>query len=243
MKIIAHRGYSAKYPENTLIAFEKAIFHGADMIELDITLTKDHKMVVIHDDMLDRTTPTKGLVVDHTLEQVQSLDAGSWFAPEFSKEKIPTLLDVLRSFGREIAINIEVKKEAVSLDPDQSIEKPLMDALQGFGGLAGIQFSSFEPLALHRLRKMMPQAMLCYTTKASPNDEIRKEMKYLDIFEQHICIQDVTDMDVQYAHKMGWRIAAYTVNTENDFAKAKSLGLDGIFTDEVEKAKSWNWSS
>ena len=81
--IVAHRGYRAKYPENTLVAFEAAIEAGADMIELDVLLTKDRKAVVIHDESLDRTTSGQGPVSDYTLSELKALDAGSWFDARF----------------------------------------------------------------------------------------------------------------------------------------------------------------
>jgi glycerophosphoryl diester phosphodiesterase len=85
--VIAHRGYRTKYPENTLVAFQAAIDVGADMIELDVLLTKDRKMVVIHDESLGRTTNGRGMVSDCTLSQLKALDAGSWFDPCFKEER------------------------------------------------------------------------------------------------------------------------------------------------------------
>lgn len=82
--LIGHRGYPARYPENTLASFRGAMEAGCDMIELDVTLTRDRKVVVIHDDTLDRTTTGKGLVASHSLEEITALDAGSWFDPRFS---------------------------------------------------------------------------------------------------------------------------------------------------------------
>ena len=93
--LIAHRGYNTRYPENTLAAFEAALKSGAEMIELDITLSRDRNMVVIHDDTLDRTSNGEGAVSDCSLRELKELDAGSWFDIKFAGEKIPTLLQVL----------------------------------------------------------------------------------------------------------------------------------------------------
>ena len=94
-RVIAHRGFSAIAPENTLVAIEKAIELGADMVEFDVTVTADGEVVVIHDETLGRTTDGRGKVMEKTLEELQRLDAGSWFAPEFAGESIPTLEQVL----------------------------------------------------------------------------------------------------------------------------------------------------
>ena len=93
--VVAHRGYSAQYPENTVSAFEAAIDAGADMIELDVCLTKDRVPVVIHDKTLERTTDGNGLVSELTLSKLKKLDAGSWFSPEFKGLTIPTLEEIL----------------------------------------------------------------------------------------------------------------------------------------------------
>lgn len=87
LHIIAHRGASAYAPENTFAAFEKAVELGADFIELDIQITKDGKLAVIHDDKVDRTTNGTGFVREYTMNELEQLDAGSWFGPEYQGEK------------------------------------------------------------------------------------------------------------------------------------------------------------
>src|SRR3712207_5048900 len=109
-KIMAHRGAAAYAPENTIAAFTKAIEMKADAIELDIHLSKDDHIVVIHDEKVDRTTNGKGLVMEFTLEELKRLDAGSWFNKEFKNEKIPTLREVLELVAyKNIDLNIEIK--------------------------------------------------------------------------------------------------------------------------------------
>lgn len=93
--VAAHRGWSAKYPENTMIAFEKAVEAGVDQIETDIRITKDGELVLIHDSTVDRTTDGTGKVCEYTLEQLQTLDAGSWMGAEFVGTKIPKLTDLM----------------------------------------------------------------------------------------------------------------------------------------------------
>ena len=94
-KYFGHRGCSGNYPENTMLAFQKAIEAGADGIELDVQFSKDGRLVIIHDETLDRTTTGKGLVKNHTLEELKSLDASYKFAGQYGVNQIPTLCEVL----------------------------------------------------------------------------------------------------------------------------------------------------
>src|SRR5260221_43314 len=99
--VSAHRGASGYAPENTLAAFRLANELGADMVEFDVHLTADERLVLIHDDTLDRTTTGTGYVRDHTWDEIAGLDAGAWYAPEFQGERVPLLDDVLPlEFGR-----------------------------------------------------------------------------------------------------------------------------------------------
>ena len=112
--IIAHRGASAYYPENTLVSFEGAMALGADMVELDVQLTSDGEVVVFHDEKITRCTDGRGRIADHSLAELKKLDAGSWFDKKFQGEKIPTLAEVLNVCKNKIAVNIEIKTEAVT---------------------------------------------------------------------------------------------------------------------------------
>src|SRR5262245_679720 len=105
--VIAHRGASGTCPENTLAAFRRAVEVGADMIELDVQLTRDDAVVVMHDWTLDRTTDGSGAVGERALDELRPLDAGRWFAPEFAGERVPTLAAVLDAVP--IPINVELK--------------------------------------------------------------------------------------------------------------------------------------
>lgn len=107
--LCAHRGASETHPENTIPAFQAAIYAGAQMIEFDVWLTKDNKMVVIHDSKVDRTTNGQGKVSDFTFEEIRKLDAGSWKSTEFTGTKIPTLDEVLDIMPCNIWLNIHIK--------------------------------------------------------------------------------------------------------------------------------------
>jgi glycerophosphoryl diester phosphodiesterase len=112
--VVGHRGDSAHNPENTLISFQRAIEKGAEGIETDLRLTADGHIVLIHDDKVDRTTNGTGLVIDYTLEEIQKLDAGSWFSPEFADQKVPSfreLFELMRNMSSTIPIIMDLKVE------------------------------------------------------------------------------------------------------------------------------------
>ena len=112
--VIAHRGASSRAPENTMAAFRQAHSDRADAIELDVVKTKDGKFVVMHDDTVDRTTNGKGAISDLTLDEIQSLDAGSWFGSKFAGERAPELGEVLDWAKGKTHVVIEVKTKTAA---------------------------------------------------------------------------------------------------------------------------------
>ena len=131
MKLFAHRGVSGEAPENTLAALKAAAESGAHGIELDVQLTKDAQIVVIHDETIDRTTNGTGYVKDMTWEQLRTYDAGSWFHPSFKGESIPSLeevLDVVTAHHESMIINIELKNDQIDYP---QLEEKVLDLLKG----------------------------------------------------------------------------------------------------------------
>jgi glycerophosphoryl diester phosphodiesterase len=111
--VAGHRGYKAKYPENTMLSFQKACELGVDMLEMDLNLTKDKKLAVIHDDTVDRTTDGNGAVRDHTFSELKELDAGGWFGAEFAGLQIPSFTEFLEWAALEtnLFLNVEIKEK------------------------------------------------------------------------------------------------------------------------------------
>ena len=150
----AHRGASHWAPENTMTAFSMAVASDADGLELDIHLSRDGVPVVIHDETLDRTTDGCGAVAEMTLQHLQRLDAGSWFAPEFAGEPIPALDQVLKVFGGQLRLNLELK--------DFRAGMAVLELLCQYPA-ADIVVSSFNYDLLQRLRseaESLPLAVL-----------------------------------------------------------------------------------
>ena len=124
---IAHRGASALAPENTIAAFERAVELGADVIELDLHMSQDGELVVIHDDTLDRTTDGSGPVHHRSLGELMRLDAGRWFGEGFAGQRIPRLDEVLDRFAGKVPLALEIKAGSTFFP---GIEEKVVSALR-----------------------------------------------------------------------------------------------------------------
>lgn len=150
----AHRGAAGHYPENTMLAFTKALELGATGIETDVQMTRDGQLILIHDETLQRTAGTPEWVKDLTLAEIKQREAGSWFHEDFAGERIPTLeelLDLVR--GTDTIVNIELKTGVV-LYP--GIEQKVLDMVRSYGLSERIIISSFNHYSLAECKRLAP---------------------------------------------------------------------------------------
>jgi glycerophosphoryl diester phosphodiesterase len=157
----------ATHPENTITAFREAINAGAHMIEFDVFLTKDNEIVVIHDPTVDRTTNGKGRVADLTLEEIKMLDAGSWKSSEFTGERIPEFLEVLKIMPINIWLNIHVKGEdmlPVLVAETIAKENRLHQA-----------FMACSETAAKKARDIVPEILICNMDRKASDQEYVNE--------------------------------------------------------------------
>ena len=162
MKIFAHRGASGYAPENTLTAIKKAIEMKADGIEIDIQLTKDGKIVVIHDWKVDRTTTGRGFVYELDFDYIRSLDAGQWYTKDFVGEVVPTLEEVLDVLPNDMMLNIEIKDTARK---HSNIEEKMLEVLKKYPEkFDNIIVSSFHHDKIKRLQELEPKLKLALLT-------------------------------------------------------------------------------
>jgi glycerophosphoryl diester phosphodiesterase len=234
--IFAHRGASAHAPENTLAAFELAVQQNASAIELDVKLSADGEVIVIHDPTVDRTTDGKGRVADKTLAELRELDAGSHFAPEFRGEQIPTLAEVFEAVGKRLLINIELTNYTT---PGDALTDRVADLVIKHGMEARVMFSSFNPGNLKRIRRRLPRV---------PNGLLALEgvagllaRSFLNFWTPHEAlhpyVNDVTPKMVQRLHNRQQRIHVWTVNQPDQMRRLFDWGVDGIFTDDPPLAR------
>lgn len=233
--IIAHRGYRARYPENTLASFQAAFNIGVSMIELDVCLSRDRVPVVIHDETLDRTTTGKGFVRDHTISQLKALDAGSWFSPFFKNERISTLEEVLQIFGQSISINIEIKPECLEQPaPTDAIEKQVISMGMRYSNPGNILVSSFEPEFIRRIKAMDIRDLRTgfLTEDISLNDDTIDFMVRYGVYSWNPDHVSLSKDQIAKVHQQGLKVLTYTVNHRRTGIHCFEIGADGIFTDE-----------
>lgn len=234
--VFAHRGSSRSAPENTLSAFELAIQHKADAIEFDVKLTKDQHVVVLHDQTLDRTTGGSGNVRDATLTEIKRLEAGSHFNESHRGEPVPTLDEVFEAIETRIYYNIELTNYASPLDPLPELVASLVKKhnLEQY-----IIFSSFNPIALIRVRRKIPEAPIALLAMPGSSGAVpRSRFGYLLRYQAlHPEAGDTSQDLVEEIHRRKRRIHVYTVNSEAEMRRLFSLGVDGIFTDDPPLAR------
>lgn len=238
--IVGHRGYRARFPENTLIAFEASITAGARMIELDAMLSRDRRVVVIHDQTLDRTSNGRGNVVDKTLRELKRLDAGSWFATQFAGQQIPELSEVLDLLGHRIYINIELKSNAYeSHHPADAIEKQVIEMLRQKNLMDLSLISSFEVNFLEQIAAMAHRPAIAFISNEPAGPDMIRMCSRLDVFSWHPNYRIVSQSQVQQMHDAGLKVFPYSVNTQADGIRMMDIGVDGIITSEPGLANSW----
>ena len=229
---IAHRGSSGSYPENTRLAFEKAIEAGADMIEMDCRLSKDGHVVVIHDDRLDRTARAKGFVKGKTLKQLKKLDVGTWLKKSFKGERILTLEEILEIVSGKVEINLEIKSV---LRGPLGIELKVLFIVSHFDYLERTIFSSFDYQSLRRLRELAPDVRIGVLYGAGIKDNPFQAAREMNAYSLHIQREFATPHFLEEARELGLKSFVWTVNEAEEMEKFLSLGVDGIISDFPEK--------
>ena len=154
--ISAHRGGAAYAPENTMAAFVSGHSRGADLLELDVQLTRDGHLVVFHDEYLDRTTNGHGLLGAHTLAELRELDAGSWFSPEFAGERIPTFEEVVEwSTDVGIPLNVELKTGPYPF-MDVNLAVKVVEILKKYDRIGDCLCISFDHILIAEVKRRAP---------------------------------------------------------------------------------------
>jgi len=227
---IAHRGASALAPENTIAAFERAVELGADVIELDLHLSRDGELVVIHDDTLDRTTDGSGPVHQRSLGELMRLDAGRWFGEGFAGQRIPRLDEVLDRFAGKVPLALEIKAGSTFFP---GIEEKVVSALRERAAIDQTAVASFDHYALRRLKEIEPTIRTAALLVGRPvslsaiagpakADGLALEASF------------VTKTEVEACRAAGLQIVVWVVNDPAQMRHFIRLGVDGIITDRPE---------
>ncbi len=240
-EIIAHKGSSGVAPENTLIAFEKALELGVDMIELDVRHTRDEEIIVFHDQTLERTTNGTGDVHDYTLEELKQLDAGSWFDSQYSDQKIPTLKEALDLIDGRCKVLIEIKH--MDHPHYHDFAEKLIDVIkQERNGFEWCILQSYEDIYLEeahnydervQTKKLLigedSAPLLAFYVESRVHLGRSKKELQLDALNPHF--ETLSPRRIFRMHARGYKVYTYPVNTREDMIKCLNMGVDGIITD------------
>lgn len=223
--IIGHRGARCCAPENTIPSFRLAIEAGVDGVEMDVHMSRDGEVVVIHDDTLDRTTTGSGYVKDYALAQLKALDAGIKFGGEWRGVRIPTLSEVLNEFGNRTSYIIELKHGS---DVYPGIEERVISIVKKYGVKAKIVSFDFD--ALERVRQLDSSIELGLIFIGKPRWFIeaarRLEAQWLQA-EYRL----INEADVKVVHDAGLRLGVWTVNDVDTALRMVKMGVDEVTTD------------
>jgi glycerophosphoryl diester phosphodiesterase len=223
MQVIGHRGAAALAPENTWASFDVALELGVDAIETDVRATSDGELVLIHDERLDRTTDSQGLIVHKTSWSViQTLDAGSWFSAEFRGARVPRLLDTLERFGRSAHLVLEIKQPGIEL--------AVLEMVHELGLLNNVTFTSFQFEAANRIKANAPLAKVGFlSSDVGPSNVQRALDARLDQFCPPAI--SVTRSLVSEWKRLGLEVRAWGVKDTDIMMRAVEAGVDGMTVD------------
>jgi len=223
-KIYGHRGSKADYPENTMLGFEKALSYGVDGIEIDVHLTKDDEVVVIHDNTLDRTTGGTGAVRNHTLAEIRALQPDPAL-------RVPTLIELLTLLdGKPQELYIEFKTSECNESDTLFIEKQTVKIVRTFGSDRKIIYSSFHLPTVLRIKQLEPKADIAWQLPKlllpKPTDYIQT----LNLEALHVH-KDVVLSNPKHFNEICGRLRVWTVNDPEEMVTLFRLGIGAIITD------------
>ncbi|MBW3623179.1 MAG: glycerophosphodiester phosphodiesterase [Armatimonadetes bacterium] len=230
---IAHRGASGSAPENTLAAFQSAQEIGVDLIELDLRATADGVPVILHDAHVDRTTNGSGRLCDLTLEEVRRFDAGGWFAPSFSAERIPTLKETLVRTQDGPLLLIELK--------EAGLEDVLLEHLHQAEAMNRVVVQSFQFPIIRRLKELEPRLPCGLLLSSSPAGAILDTLSIAEAVLTHganyagLSGSMLREDLVRGLRQRGIPVWAWTLDEPDHIYRAMEMGVEGIISNHPER--------
>lgn len=248
LEVHAHRGGAGLAPENTLAAFRKALDLDVDVLEMDMHVTRDGEIVVIHDDTLERTTDGRGLVTDFTLAELKQRDAGRHFGSQFKGEPIPTLREVIALVGSSgntrVRLNIETKFAKGQEGRPADFEEKVLAILRETGFVERAILQSFHHPSLAKMKTLEPRIKLALLLggRQAPRDLVALVRQYqADYYSSDF--RHLTADAVAALHLAGIPVVPWTVNEETDVRRLMDAGVgklagDGIITNCPDRVLS-----
>ncbi len=228
--IIAHRGDSAHRPENTLASFARALEVGATVVELDVQLTADREIVVLHDPTVDRTTNGRGEVGTMRLPELRALSAGyaARFGATWAGERIPTLAEALTFLKDRARVLIEIKGESVSDEAEEGIEGLTVELVRRFEMAHDVALISFEHRTVQRLRTLAPEITRGHLFGRTSPDEVLRAAADADCRLVMPHKGQLNEGMAAAVHAAGLNLATWVVDAPDELKRISRLGLYGV---------------
>ena len=231
--VFAHRGASATHPENTAAAFGEALRLGVEAVELDVRLSIDRQMVVIHDETVDRTSDGHGEIRRLSLKEIEELDAGAWFGAEFVGERLLTLDAALDLLAGEVRLNVHVKVD----DHDREILAPMVARELARRDLFARAFIAADHLALALVRRVDARLGICnLSVEPYGNYILRSLALECRILQPGNAATD--EALVVAAHEHGMEVNPFYADDEEEMERLIECGVDGILTNDPAKLQA-----
>lgn len=237
MTIFAHRGYCGLYPENTMLAFTKAYEAKSDGIELDVQLTKDGEVVIIHDEKVDRTTNNTGLVCEYSLKELQTLNAALHFSHITPFAPIPTFEEYCSWVKTTPLItNIELKTGIIYYP---GLEQKVVDILTKHKLEEKVIISSFNPLSLIETQRLDPTLPLALLVEAQGLKNAGSLCKHFGFTYFHPSIKEITKEGIDECRAHDIDVNIWSANTKEDLNHCMNIGASGIFTNYPKEIRDF----
>ena len=231
---VAHRGASSYAPENTFAAYDRALAMGVNHVELDVHLTRDGQIVVIHDDTVDRTTDAEGRVADFTLDELRALDAGGWFGPEYAGERIRSLGETLEHYKGRLYFHIEIKQRQIA----GGLARRTIDMVRGYGLTDSVTITSFNKEWLEEAAaydSTLPKGWLVPMGNVPWDDSIIEQSKELGLTQICPRAELTTPELVDKLHTEGFVVRCHGLYNEDLMRHAVDVGADGATVNFPDK--------
>jgi glycerophosphoryl diester phosphodiesterase len=220
--VTAHRGASSVAPENTLSAMVAAVEAGAEFAELDVGLSRDGEVVLMHDRTLDRTTNGTGNLGEHSLEELRGLEAGGWFSQEFTGEPIPTLREIIHFARGKLKLNIEIKNSR----DEPTIAASVVDIIRSEDFVKECMVTSFSRETVEEVKRIAPEIMTGFIFGEDYPDDVFQGG--WEVLSSNHKVVDSTF--VAQAKAGGKRVHVWTVDDRDLMLRLIGLGVDGIIS-------------
>jgi len=230
MKVIAHRGFCGEYPENTMISFKKAVEAGCDELELDVQLTKDNVLVIIHDETIDRVTDGTGNVKDYTFEELRKFNVMATFGDKHGFNPIPSFEEYVSWVkDKDVTTNIELKTGHYYY---KELEEKVVDMILKYGIENKVMFSSFNHLSLIRCKELVPNIECGVLVN-------KRGIGNPGYYVSKYNFEGLDDDIIEDCRAHNVKLNVWTVNDEASLKKLYDWGCNGAITDYPGLCKEW----